>query len=277
MGYVEDLILSHPCRGMDILRPHLAEDFCREAADEILSWRRGTVLQTTGFYVAGRAETDGPPGALLLAKTLEAEGFQPVVVTDELCRGYFERGGVPSVYLPLDATEDDCMALLEELAPVGMISVERCGKNTAGDYANMRGVSISKHTAPIDRLFELAQVPTIGIGDGGNEIGMGNLAGIIRNELALTPCRITVDQLVIATVSNWGALGLCACLGRLPTEKELENAYILARDMGYVDGLAGECALSEDGFPLEVVLKLRDELEATVMAADAGFHRGAAV
>ena len=88
MGYVEDLILRHSCRGMDVLRPRLAEDFCREAAEAILRWRRGTVLLTTGFYVAGHAETDGPPGTLLLAKALEALGFRPVVVTDAPCRGY---------------------------------------------------------------------------------------------------------------------------------------------------------------------------------------------
>lgn len=260
MGFVEDLILQHPCRGMDILRPSLPENFCREAAEEILCWSRGTVLLTTGFYVAGHAETDGPPGTLLLAKALQTQGFRPVVVTDDLCRGYFERGGIDCTYVAVGATDDELTALMAELAPVGMISVERCGKNVNGDYANMRGISIAEYTAPVDRLFALANVPTVGIGDGGNEVGMGNLEEAIRKDLALTPCCITVDKLVIATVSNWGALGLCACMNSLPTASELEDAYLLAQKMGFVDGVTKECTLSEDGFSLDVIRQLLDEM-----------------
>ena len=261
MGFVEDLILRHPCRGMDVLRPCLPEDFCRQAAELILGWPKGgSVLLTTGFYVAGHAETDGPPGTLLLAKALRTLGFSPVVVTDGLCRGYFERGGIACTYLETGASDETLAALLRELAPVGLISVERCGRNSDGDYANMRGVSVAAHTAPIDRLFALADVPTVGIGDGGNEIGMGNLAEAIREKLALSPCCTTVDMLVIATVSNWGALGLCACLCCLPTEAEVEEAYLLAQELGFVDGVLRECVLSEDGFSLDVMRSLYREL-----------------
>lgn len=261
MGFVEDLILRHPCRGMDVLRPYLPEDFCREAAELILSWPRGeTVLLTTGFYVAGHAETDGPPGTLLLAKALRTLGFRPVVVTDALCRGYFERGGIECTYLDVNASDEMLTALLDRLAPAGMISVERCGRNDDGDYANMRGISVAEHTAPADRLFELTKVPSVAIGDGGNEVGMGNLAEQIREKLALSPCRVTVDRLIIATVSNWGALGLCACLGCLPTAEELEEAYLLAQELGYVDGVIRQCVPGEDGFPLDMVRTLHCEL-----------------
>ena len=117
MGFVEDLILRHPCRGMDILRPWLPVDFCQAAAELILCWPQGgTVLLTTGFYVAGHAETDGPPGTLLLAKALRTLGYRPVVVTDALCRGYFERGGIACTYLDVDASDEMLTALLERLA-----------------------------------------------------------------------------------------------------------------------------------------------------------------
>lgn len=266
MGFVEDLILRHPCRGMDILRDYLPVDFCREAAELILSWPRGeNVLLTTGFYVAGHAETDGPPGTLLLAKALETLGFRPVVVTDSLCRGYFERGGIACTYLETNTSDEALLALLDRLSPVGMISVERCGRNLDGDYANMRGISIAEYTAPIDRLFELAELPSVGIGDGGNEIGMGNLSEIIRDKLMLSPCRVTVEKLVIATVSNWGALGLCAYLGCLPSGAALEEAYLLAQELGHVDGVTKECTLSEDGFELATVRALHMELASAAV------------
>ncbi len=52
-----------------------------------------------------------------------------------------------------------------------------------------------RNTARLDYLFEHG-IPSVGIGDGGNEIGMGNLAEVIPG----------VDRLVLASVSNWGVL-----------------------------------------------------------------------
>ena len=55
---------------------------------------------------------------------------------------------------------------------------------------------------------------TIGIGDGGNEIGMGKLpAGLIAQHVpngAQIACVTSCDHLVVAGVSNWGAYGLAA-------------------------------------------------------------------
>jgi len=215
---------------------------------------------TTGFFVAGYAETDGPPGTLLLALALRSCGFSPVILTDEPCRGYFEAFAVPVRYAAYDAEEVFFAALLQELSPVGLISVERCGENIHGDYANMRGVSIADHTAPIDRIFAMTACPTIGIGDGGNEIGMGNLSQIIAQQLSLVPCRVGTDHLIIATVSNWGAMGLCAALGWLPDHETYRKAYEVAKDLGFVDGITKQCELGEDGFALDVGLALLEAL-----------------
>lgn len=59
---MEDIILQKSGSGMELLRPYLSENYVHQAASEILSWNRGTVFLTTGFYVAGFAETDGPCG-----------------------------------------------------------------------------------------------------------------------------------------------------------------------------------------------------------------------
>ena len=64
MGETESIILRHSGRGMNLLREYLPEDYCAEAAKEILSWPKGIVFLTTGFYVAGFAETDGPAGTI---------------------------------------------------------------------------------------------------------------------------------------------------------------------------------------------------------------------
>ena len=185
MKHIEDIILENSGRGMDVIREYMNDDFCRKAAEEILRWERGNVILSTGFYVAGHGESDGPCGTLCLALALEALGFHCIIVTDETCEGYFEVKGLETAYLHVGDDDAVCHSLIERYQPVGMISVERCGKNIEGYYANMRNCSISSHVAPADRLFEMeyGKIPTIGIGDGGNEIGMGNVADIISEHL----------------------------------------------------------------------------------------------
>lgn len=273
---VENVILRHSKRGMHILEGYLEKNYCEQAAEEILKLEKGTVFLTTGFYVAGYAETDGPLGTLFLAKALNRLGYRAVIVTDEFCRGYFETEGVETVYAAIDAGGKEYRALLREYRPLGLISIERCGENVEGDYANMRGVSIAGQTARIDRMFELAKeegIPTFGVGDGGNEIGMGNLKQVITEKLELVPCRVTVDHLVIATVSNWGAYGIIAYLEMLTGEKllpeveQVETYLGKIVDMGSIDGVNKEHVPTVDGFPVEVEREILDGLHGVIASA----------
>lgn len=86
---------------------------------------------------------------------------------------------------------------------------------------NMRGEIIDAHTAPLHQLFEYGRLhrPTvkqIGIGDGGNEIGMGcipweELVRRLNGEhSARIPCRIATDWNIVAGTSNWGGYALAA-------------------------------------------------------------------
>ena len=268
----EDIVLRYSKRGMTVLREAMQNDYCLESAQEILSWKKGTVFLTTGFYVAGFAETDGPAGTVMLAKALQVLGYRPVIVTDSYCKDFFEPEEIEVLYLELCADETDCRRLLERYRPVGLISVERCGKNTQNDYANMRGVSIAAHTAPADLLFELASgtIPTIGIGDGGNEIGMGNAADLIAEKLSLVPCKVCVDKLVIATVSNWGAYAVIAYLKQLtgagvfPSFSQIYDYIDKTVRLGSVDGVLKEHAISVDGFGMDVEKEIVEALAAAI-------------
>ncbi len=271
---IEDIVLRHSRRGMPALRDCLPEHWCRTAAEEILGWARGTVLLTTGFYVAGFAETDGPLGTTVLARALKDLGFRPVIVTDRYCEGYFEPEGFETVYLDLDADDVEAASLLEQYHPVGLISVERCGRDKNGIYANMRGVDIGRGTAPCDALFPAARgkIPTIGVGDGGNEIGMGNVARAVEERLSLTPSEIGADLLVIATVSNWGAYGITADLSELTGQDllmsfdEAENFLRRTVALGSVDGISHEHKLWVDGFGPETEQEIFDALHGHIAA-----------
>lgn len=261
-GTIEDVVMRYGSRGMDTLYPFLPKENYRRAAEDILRLPRGNFVVTTGFYVKGAGETDGPLGAWILIQVLEKLGFLPVVVTDQYTYHYFSGEKVRCVCIPL-INSRECLetasmeTVLERLDPVGMISVERCGKNGDGDYTNMKGESIKNHTAPVDELFELAGkygIQTIGIGDGGNEIGMGNLANEIRSRLSVTPCIVKTDHLLLGTVSNWAAYGLGRTLELvsgmqlMPPVKKLTYFFDRIVSMGSVDGITGENVMTVDGF-----------------------------
>ena len=264
---IEKIILSHSSRGMELLSEYMQENFCKKAARKLYELKRGTILITTGFYVKGYAETDGPMGAFFMARALNDLGFECRIVTDELCNGFFDKplgglrgAGIETICCPVEAGRKFYEYILDECKPVALISTERCGINTNGDYANMRGVSIARFTARIDMMFDIAMekgIYTIGIGDGGNEIGMGNLAKEISGKLSLVPCSTRVDDLLIATVSNWGAYGLICALDQisgnksLPTFDELKIYLKETVSMGSVDGVKGEQIETVDGHPIE--------------------------
>ena len=242
---LEEVILSDSHRGMDVVRKHLPDHTLLDAAGEILSWKRGKVLLTTGFYVRGFPETDGPVGTFVLAKALQSLSFSPLVLTDGGCEDYFAGTGIKAVTEAADVSGFS-----------GLISIERCGRCADGDYKNMRSVSIKDHTSPFDDLFLLAEktgIPTIGIGDGGNEIGMGNVRNVVQGELHLDPCVVPCDHLIAASVSNWGAYGLAAALSvftkkpLLPEEGEAERFLEHTVLLGSIDGVTGKAQPTVDG------------------------------
>ena len=272
-GTPEEVTLRYSKRGMTLLKEYLQKDYCKRAAEKLLQAPKGNVLITTGFYVAGYAETDGPIGTLAVAKALEGLGYHGIVITDKYCEGFFELKNISVEYVAIDADQSVYEEILEKYRPVYMISIERCGHNLENEYANMRGDSITGQTACIDTLFELAaekKIPTIGVGDGGNEIGMGNVRQVILEKLELNPCVVTVDDLIIATTSNWGAYALAAYMAKLSgrpvfiTYEEIEEymAKIVAR--GCVDGVTKQKKMGTDGFSMEIEKEIITSLKEAI-------------
>ena len=262
---IEDIILQKDQRGINALRPFLPEDFCTQAAQYVLD-RPGTTLITTGFYIlyGDAVETDGPPGALAIGNALEALGRDVVYVTDKHCGDVMQTLAGPDaavVEFPIagpDESREFAQNLLDRLQPSLLISIERCSPSQDGLYRNMRSVDITEHTARVDALFDLFE-HTVGIGDGGNEIGMGLLRDTIPTfpRLPQQPAWTACEQLIITSVSNWGGWGLAAALSKLTGKNllpsvEEESALInKCVEMGVVDGFTGEAKASVDGFPLD--------------------------
>lgn len=132
---------------------------------------------------------------------------------------------------PLDHEEAKKQAaeILDRLNPKAVIAVERPGWNDKHVHHSGMGYDISSVTAKLDYLYEEARargILTIGVGDLGNEMGMGNVeeevkAGIPNGATCLCGCgggiatSVKSDVGLICNISNWGAYGICACLAAL--------------------------------------------------------------
>ena len=274
MTVLEDIILEHDKRGIAPLRQSIPSDYLNRSAEIVLS-NVGKVFITTGFYIltAGTIETDGPPGAIALGNGLEKLGYEVVYITDSYASKFLDEYRSHKSRLidfPICSDEESgkySKTLLAEEKPAILISIERCGRSHDGLYRNMRNLSITEYTAQIDRLFDLHNT-TIGIGDGGNEIGMGNVYKAVEKsaQLVENPAITKVSELVISSVSNWGGYGLLAQLSQatginlLPNivdEKDMIEGMV---NLGAVDGVTGKSVYQVDGFELNQNAIILDNL-----------------
>ncbi|ETN92677.1 hypothetical protein U062_00555 [Gammaproteobacteria bacterium MOLA455] len=263
--HIENLLVARNPRGMQTLQAALVPGYYLRAAQLLLS-AKGTVLIGTGFPVAGTYETDGPVGAIALYNVLETLGTTPVLVcgaplADAISSDFRVHKisvGEPAV------SKVEAENALHHYQPSLVISIERPGMAADGRYYNMRGEDISSACASFDYFLSTASCPTIGIGDGGNEIGMGNVARTLE-QLNIIPSVTCCDELVIADVSNWAAHGLIAMLSALKQQDMLlgwDNLatlqYLSAR--GSVDGVSRKNSLTEDSLRSDISEKLIREL-----------------
>jgi len=269
---IESLLVTHNHRGMATAGASLEPGYLLRAA-RLIQASAGRVYILTGFPVGDTFETDGPAGAMSLYRLCERLGSDPIILSD------------PAVTTALAAefrchtltdtsaagARQSATALFKQAPPVLVISIERPGAAQDGRCYNMAGDTISAHSAYSEAYLELANCPTIAIGDGGNEIGMGNLMGALSH-FDIQPAVSTCEELVVADVSNWAAYALC-----LITDWLNGARYCLADDVqadlehlvsqGAVDGVTGHATATEDGFAEQSAQRLIHDIH-TILAQD---------
>jgi Domain of unknown function (DUF4392) len=255
------------------------------AAGALRAARRALIV--TGFMVEpGTPETDGPPGAAVLGRALRSLGASVRYVTDAACvpvlAAALEALDEPSEVASYPEAVDAARHVLESARPTHVIAVERPGRNRSGDYLNARGRSIAAWNRPIDELFfgsrdrgaasgsrsrrrnrggaarsiSGRRPVTLAVGDGGNEVGMGNVRARLVREgglMARVASIVRADHLVVAGVSNWGAYGIVAQLARLSRRPLLHSPALEPRLIeacvaaGAVDGITRRREPTVDG------------------------------
>ena len=269
------------------------------------------IIITTGFMLPPNyiQESDGPPGAIALARALNlALKAKPIIITEknskeifvaalkaagmrnvsikELSKGHSE-GSVAIMDFPLKLNEAEKKAeeILEKYTPSLIIAVEKPGRNRKGEYHTMRGLNISRFHAKIEPLIEKAskkKILTIGIGDGGNEVGMGNIKEAVEKyvpyaKVCQCPCKggiaavSKVKLLVVASVSNWGAYGIEACIEALTGKRGVLHNPQLEKNVlksifkaGAVDGASCQNKPLVDGIPHQIHSSVISMLKALI-------------
>ena len=268
----------------------------------------GTALFFTGFRIppGGMPETDGLIGSAVLAFALyRARGALPVfvcepevvpalaaavratglAVVDSMERARTLPHTAAIVTFGTSEANPDGLAarLADEIDPGVCIAIERPGRNAQGHYHFAGGTNVTAFIAPIDTLFvTLSQrgVPTLAIGDFGNELGMGAIADVVKAETPAggncgcgcgggTACEIAAELTVACTVSDWGAYALSAAISHLVSDT---SAYVTGEvyrrvieanvAAGAVDGTSRLAVPHIDGvrddFNARLVEQLRD-------------------
>lgn len=243
------------------IRSQVGESLTLRAARRLLALPSdATVFIATGAGAEGvlpKGETDGPPGAAALCRVLTAvRAARPIVLTTAgyeepmaaALEAYESRAEI--VTMSAAASADDATAIardwIRRYKPAAAIATEMKGVAADGKLHFMTGRECAVD-ARLDRVFVLArslQIATIGIGDGGNEIGFGAFRDDVRSahpEGATIASTIATDETVVAAISNWGCYGVEAMIAFLVERPDLLHSA----DMG-VRGLEA-CAAAGAG------------------------------
>jgi len=123
---------------------------------------------------------------------------------------FFETGG------PLP---EDSQQIIDEMIEDHevFVAIERPSVGVNGKYNTMTARDISLDVAIIDQLiFNKKKKGTlIGIGDGGNEVGMGNVQDQVKAHVSKgdeIASATTCDYLLVADTSNYGAYALISAI-----------------------------------------------------------------
>jgi len=259
-----------------------------------------------------KAEMDGIVSTMLLARSLvKAFNVKPVIICPEdnmeavknlasvvglhLYDNIEELKEYPISMAAIAFTKDVKYAakqadeIIAKGLPSAVISIECPGANSVGTYHNAVGLDVTSLEAKQDILFTKLQnkgVLNIAIGDLGNEMGMGTIKKHLEEYIpyaAKGKCNCgcnggiavatKADNIITATVSDWGCYGLIAAIAYLKKDLEIlhtkemeEEVMVVASRSGMID-MYGWLVPAIDGFGLSMNLSMVNLMRESVSYA----------
>lgn len=285
----------------------------------------GVAVMSTGIVmpnVMPVGESDGPPGLLVLASMLARTlGVTTVLVAEpethpslavgaailglpvhdsELRRtrtcpsratepaAAEDTPGIVIVDFPIDASPAAAGDFLDRWGPRAVVVAEKLGLNSVGVPHTSTGKRLAGPRIPFELIVDSARaraIPTVAVGDGGNEIGFGLIHAAVKQHKpfgrvcqcgcgAGLACVNACDHLIVATVSNWGCYGLATMIAgllkaaeMLPTGQDLGQLLEAIAYLGVIDGATGQATPTVDGIEGHVETSILDIMGTAVRMA----------
>jgi D-glutamate cyclase len=202
-------------------------------AEELAALEPGKIAIFTGVMVPPYlkiGEMDGPPGGAVLAAALGELGHDVQLVVESAqvgaARALCDVAGADGALVTSLAADGNGDATSYASGLDAAIAIEKLSANAQGIRHSVLGTRLDSMDERTDRVFqELSRLGrlTIGIGDGGNEIGFGALGGEVRRILGdRADCTCGCDGGIVAAtatrfllpcaISNSGAYAVTAGL-----------------------------------------------------------------
>ena len=211
-------------------------------ANALAELEPGRVAIFTGVFVPPHlaiGEMDGPLGAVVLAAALERMGHEAHIVVEtaqvDAVQELTAIAEVPEIVVADAETIIDGGAPAYAATLRAAIAIEKLAANEQGIRHSLLGTRLDAMDDRTDDVFaEVARLGglTVGIGDGGNEIGFGALGTDVRRILGATAeCRCgcaggivaatATTHLLPCAISNVGTYALTAALALVLERPEL--------------------------------------------------------
>ena len=306
---LEELIITEDLGRRGVIY-FLAESLKRKIEDPLGNALRlladtSSLMIVTGFNVPPdyHPETDGLIGAAVLARAFVNIGSNEVVIVlddeeqrmimEHLIKMLLNENTATEKITFLTRTDNEYLfreILVEEISSkdIGLgIFIEKPSPNRKGVIHNMRGIDVTQHHLDPRMLLDVFKemgVKTIGIGDGGNEVGLGIIEEDVRKyvpygNMCACPCRSGIasstitDTVIVSTVSNWGAYALEALLLAINDKSEYihsgkEEIMLIEESIreGAIDGVCGEGFVGVDGMPPHIHANIVDTIKTITLS-----------
>lgn len=248
-----------------LLQNRNIKESCYEDTAKLINEKKfNQIIIFTGFPKNNTFETDGPLGAFVLAEAFVSKlNMKNIVFL------------LPSTLL--DMISDIIREILPDIKlfsadkfPIDVdlsvntlgISIEFPGINRVGIAHHMNGDAIKFDYRPVTDFWRRINLQnknsvTIGIGDGGNEMGLGRYENEIRALIPLAnvctcPCHngiasnVLADRALLATTSNWGAYALSSLFEHNFSYDQHFTYLKMLNKKGIVDGVTKKCTPTVD-------------------------------
>lgn len=273
-----------------------------DVSQAILGMKNAKVAIVTGIVIKDhlpKGEVDGPIGAAVLGRALAKLGHKVDLMMEaemqDVAEGLIKTLQYDGKYVNTSGRSSEEVKGWADNYDIA-VTVEKLGRNSKGLRHSVNGTPLEKTGDYYIDDFIVAMNEkgklTIGIGDGGNEIGFGKIHDKVQQIVLHAadcgcPCHggiattTATKHLISAAVSNYGAYTVAAALalGAKNPDLLIDGATVKKLIEGVValgcldGGTVNPKFIGDDGIPIAAVMRTVDQLASVVQQWNGSFDR----